>query len=130
SKIFRSYDQLPEYLICLLFSGFGLAVLASASDLTSFFLGIETLSIAIYCLCGFYRTDLKSTESGLKYLLISVFSTVILLYGISMIYGATGSTSYSVIAREIGSADPTLALLGLVFLIGAIAFKLALVPFH
>lgn len=125
-----AYEQFPEFLVCLLFAGFGAAVALTAIDLTSFFLGIETLSIASYCLCGFYRTDERSTESAVKYLLIGAFSTTILLYGLSFIYGATGSTSYAEIFRTIEAGETALVLLGSVFLVAGLGFKLAFVPFH
>ncbi|MBN8555119.1 MAG: NADH-quinone oxidoreductase subunit N [Deltaproteobacteria bacterium] len=131
SKVFRlSYEQFPEFLICLLFSGFGLGVLASAIDLTSLFLGLETLSIGIYCLCGFYRTEIRSTESAFKYLMIGAFSTAIFLYGIAFIYGASGATHYSVILETFKTGVSPLASLGILFLLAGFAFKLAFVPFH
>lgn len=125
-----SYEQFPEYLICIIFSGFGAAVSVSAVDLTSFFLGIETLSIGLYCLCGFYRTEERSTESALKYLFVGAFSTVVLLYGIAFIYGASGSTNFDVISRTILVGDKPLVLLACLFTVAGLAFKLALVPFH
>jgi NADH-quinone oxidoreductase subunit N len=111
-------------------AGFGAAVTVSAYDLTAFFLGIETLSIALYCLCGFYRTEMRSTESALKYLLVGAFSTVILLYGIAFVFGASGSTNYDVISRVIAAGDKPFVLLGSVFIVAGLAFKLALIPFH
>lgn len=123
-------DHFPEYLICLILGGFGAAVTVASNDLTSFFLGIETLSISIYALCGFLRWDMKSTESSLKYLIIGAFSTVLLLYGLSFLYGATGSTNFDEIMMALPNADPILALLALIFLMAGIGFKLALVPFH
>jgi len=130
SLIQKSYEQLAEFFICLVFSGFGLAVVAAANDLTSLFLGIETLSIAVYCLCGFYRTEIRSTESGFKYLLIGAFSTVIFLYGIAFVYGASGATDYLSIKSAASGGITPLFSLGVIFLLGGLAFKLALVPFH
>lgn len=126
----RLYDQYPEFVFCLLLSGFGGTVATSAVDLTSFFIGFETLSIGLYGLCGFYRMDFRSTESAFKYLLVGAFSTVIMLFGLSMLYGATGSTNYDEIARVIEVGDRSLVLLGIVFLMAGFAFKMALVPFH
>jgi NADH-quinone oxidoreductase subunit N len=124
------YEQFPEFLMCIIFGGFGASVATSASDLTSFFIGFETLSIALYGLCGFYRTDMHSTESAFKYLLLGSFSTVTLLFGLSLLYGATGSTNYADIARTIAAGEPALLVLSLLFLVAGFAFKLALVPFH
>lgn len=131
SKIFRSsYEHFSEFLLCLVFSGFGASVMASATDLTSLFLGLEILSMGSYCLCGFYRSELKSTESGLKYLLIGAFATAVLLYGIAFIYGASGATGYEGILRHLPSAPSALVVMGVLFLIAGLAFKLAFVPFH
>ncbi|MDB5039075.1 MAG: NADH-quinone oxidoreductase subunit [Bacteriovoracaceae bacterium] len=134
SKIFKvSYEQFPELLICLLFSGFGLSVLIAASDLSTLFLGLETLSIGVYCLCGFYRTEIRSTESAFKYLMIGAFSTVLFLYGLAFVYGATGATNYSQIQSIIEQshlAHQPLLMIAVAFLIAAFAFKLAFVPFH
>lgn len=124
------YNQYPEFLMCLVFSGFGASVATSAVDLSSFFIGFETLSIGLYGLCGFYRTDIRSTESAFKYLLLGSFSTVILLFGLSFLYGASGSTNYSEIARVLPAADISLITLSVIFLVVGFGFKLALVPFH
>lgn len=126
----ESYEQLPEFLICLVFSAFGVCVLGSSMDLTTTFLGLETLSIALYAMCGFYRGNMASTESAFKYLLIGAFATVIFLYGVSFIYGATGSTQYTAIAQAIQLGPISLVTLGGIFLVAGFAFKLALVPFH
>lgn len=132
TKAFRdNYEQFPEFLICLTLSGFGVGVLASAVDLTSLFLGLEILSIGIYCLCGFYRTELNSTESAFKYLMIGAFSTALFLYGVAFIYGASGATQYAAIYKilQAKAFDPLL-ILGTLFLVAGFSFKLALVPFH
>lgn len=126
----KAHKQYPEFLICLLFSAFGCMVCVTAVDLTSFFLGIETLSIGLYALCGFYRQEERSTESALKYLLVGAFSTVVLLYGISFLYGTVGSTNYAAIAAAIAAAEANLVLLAGIFLVVGLAFKLALIPFH
>jgi len=131
-KIFRdSYEQLPEFLICLLLSGFGSGVLVSAKDLTTLFLGLEILSIGIYCLCGFFRKEVQSTESAVKYLLIGAFATVIFLYGVAFVYGATGSTQYDQILQALGTGSAgVVAKFGIIFMMAGFAFKLAFVPFH
>jgi NADH-quinone oxidoreductase subunit N len=125
------YEQLPEFLICLILSGFGAGVLVSAKDLTSLFLGLEILSIGIYCLCGFFRKEIQSTESAIKYLLIGAFATVIFLYGTAFVYGATGATQYDQIFAALSSGSlSVLARFGIVFMMAGFAFKLAFVPFH
>jgi NADH-quinone oxidoreductase subunit N len=126
----KSIDQTPEFLICIVLAGFGLGVTVSSLDFTSLFLGIETLAIALYGLCGFYRFDQKSTESALKYLFVGAFSTCIFLFGIALIYGATGSTQFLEIYRTIEVGDGALVRLGCAFLVAGLGFKLALVPFH
>lgn len=135
SKVFKtSYEHLPELLICLLFSGFGYSVLVSSNDMASLFIGLETFSIGLYCLCGFYRTEIRSTESAFKYLLIGAFSTVLLLYGLAFLYGATGSTDFQNIRNFLESnnnpASTTLLILSIVFLVSALGFKMAFIPFH
>jgi len=124
------YEQYSEFLVCLILSGFGAVVAFSANDLTCFFLGVETLAIGTYCLCGFFRTEIRSSESALKYLFIGGFSTVVLLYGIAFIYGSTGFTRFDEISRVIAAGDKPLVLMAVLFTMAGLAFKLALVPFH
>jgi NADH-quinone oxidoreductase subunit N len=131
SKIFKTaYEQSAELLVCLLFSGLGLGALVSSNDLTSLFIGLETLSVALYCLCGFYRTELRSTESGFKYLMIGAFSTAVFLYGLAFLYGFAGSTEYSKILEAFKGGMTPIATLGIIFTLAGVAFKLAFVPFH
>jgi NADH-quinone oxidoreductase subunit N len=121
-----------EYYALLLFACSGMSMMAASSDLIFTFLGIEILSIATYILAGFKKNDIRSNESSLKYFLLGSFATAILLYGIALIYGGTGSTNYQVI-RELalfqGSIQTT-TLIGLGLLMVGFAFKVALVPFH
>jgi NADH-quinone oxidoreductase subunit N len=121
-----------EYYALLLFACSGMSLMAASADLIVTFLGIEILSIATYILAGFKRNDARSNESSLKYFLLGSFATAILLYGIALIYGGTGSTSYHAI-RELalrqGSIQTT-TLIGLGLLLVGFGFKVALVPFH
>ena len=121
-----------EYYALLLFACSGMSLMAASGDLILTFLGIEILSIATYILAGFKRNDARSNESSLKYFLLGSFATAILLYGIALIYGGTGSTSYQVI-RELallqGSIQTT-TLIGMGLLLVGFGFKVALVPFH
>ena len=122
-----------EYYILLLFATVGMMFMASASDLIIVFLGLETFSLAVYVLAGFFRTNPKSNESSLKYFLLGAFSTGFLLYGIALIYGATGTTNlkgiYDFLRRADLFTDPLL-LIGMGLLIVGFGFKVASVPFH
>jgi len=121
-----------EYYALLLFAVCGMSLMAASGDLILAFLGIEILSIATYILAGFKRNDIRSNESSLKYFLLGSFATAILLYGIALIYGGAGSTSYQTIrqlAMLQGSIQAT-TLIGLVLLLVGFGFKVALVPFH
>ena len=122
-----------EYYILLLFATVGMMFMASAADLIIVFLGLETFSLAVYVLAGFFRTNPKSNESSLKYFLLGAFSTGFLLYGIALIYGATGTTHlkgiYDFLRRADLFTDPLL-LIGMGLLIVGFGFKVAAVPFH
>ncbi|MBI4495772.1 MAG: NADH-quinone oxidoreductase subunit N [Deltaproteobacteria bacterium] len=125
--------ELGEYYILLLFASVGMMLMAAAADLIIVFLGLETFSLSIYILAGFFRTRPKSVESSLKYFLLGAFSSGFLLYGIALIYGATGTTNLKGIFEFIGRthllADPIL-LIGMGLLIVGFGFKVASVPFH
>jgi NADH-quinone oxidoreductase subunit N len=121
-----------EYYALLLFACSGMSLMAASGDLILTFLGIEILSIATYILAGFKRNDIRSNESSLKYFLLGSFATAILLYGIALIYGGIGSTSYQSI-REIALLQgkvQTTTLIGMALLLVGFGFKVALVPFH
>ncbi|MDQ6709016.1 MAG: NADH-quinone oxidoreductase subunit N [Candidatus Dormibacteraeota bacterium] len=121
-----------EYYILLLGATLGMMLLAAATSLMTIFLGIELLSISLYVLCGFARTQLRSQESALKYLLLGGFATGFLLYGMALIYGATGSTTLRGIAAfaTAGTGNNVLLLLGIGFLAIGLAFKASAAPFH
>ncbi|HSR11483.1 MAG TPA: NADH-quinone oxidoreductase subunit N [Thermodesulfobacteriota bacterium] len=125
--------NLGEYYVLLLFATVGMMLMASAADLIIIFLGLETFSLAVYVLAGFFRTQPRSNESSLKYFLLGSFSTGFLLYGIALIYGATGTTHlkgvYEFVDRSALLADPLL-LIGMGLLIVGFGFKVASVPFH
>jgi NADH-quinone oxidoreductase subunit N len=122
-----------EYYALLLLATLGMMLLAKAADLVMVFLGIETLSLAVYILAGYLRQEKKSNEAALKYVLLGAFSTAFLLYGIALIYGSTGSTNLLAIAQVIAQenilADPLLLLAMALIMVG-FAFKVSLVPFH
>jgi NADH-quinone oxidoreductase subunit N len=124
-----------EYYILLLGATAGMMLLAAATSLMTIFLGIELLSISLYVLSGFARTALRSQESALKYLLLGGFATGFLLYGMALIYGATGSTTLRGIAAFTTAAggaasSNVLLLLGIGFLSVGLAFKASAAPFH
>jgi NADH-quinone oxidoreductase subunit N len=122
-----------EYYVLVLFAAVGMMFMASAADLIIVFLGLETFSLAVYVLAGFFRTQPKSNESALKYFLLGAFSAGFLLYGIALIYGATGTTNlkgiYDFVQKIHLLTDPLL-LIGMGLLIVGFGFKVASVPFH
>ena len=120
-----------EFPILINFSVFGMMVVISSNDLMTLYMGIEIQSISLYIIAAYRRDNLKSTEAGLKYFILGALSSGLLLYGISLVYGATGSTQFHVIYDSIMYTERTLALqIGMVFLLSAIAFKFAAFPFH
>jgi NADH-quinone oxidoreductase subunit N len=124
---------LGEGYVLLLLSTSGMMLLAAARDLMIVFLGIELMSISVYVLAGLNRRSDRAAEAALKYFLLGAFSTGFLLYGIALLYGATGSTNLSVIGSHITGAsigsNPML-LAGIALLLVGFAFKVAVVPFH
>jgi NADH-quinone oxidoreductase subunit N len=121
------------YYALLLFSTLGMMIMASSQDLMTIFLGLETLSIALYILAGFLREQLKSNESALKYLLLGAFASGFVLYGIALTYGATGSINLKRVAEALAGGkvnSPTLLIIGMGLLIIGFGFKVASVPFH
>ncbi len=123
-----------EYYSLLLFSIAGMMLLGSAHDLVVFFLALEGLSLALYVLAGFNRTSLRSEEAGMKYFLLGAFSFGFLLYGIALVYGATGVTAYTDIAdalqRNGDLVTAPLMRVGIGLILVGFGFKLAFVPFH
>lgn len=115
-----------EFYGLALFSTFGAMLMAGANDLVMLFVGYETLSIPLYVLAGFARRSLRSQEAGMKYFLLGAFTSGFLLYGVALIYGATGATNLSALADARG----TLLFAGVALLSVGFAFKAALVPFH
>jgi NADH-quinone oxidoreductase subunit N len=122
-----------EFYALVLFATVGMMLMAAANDLMVFFLGLETMSIAVYVLTGMFRTDSRSSEAAMKYFLMGAFATGFLLYGIALIYGATGSTNLDLIADYLSGQPsewpPYLIGGGFLLLIG-FAFKVGAVPFH
>jgi NADH-quinone oxidoreductase subunit N len=122
-----------EYYALILLCTVGMIVLASATDMIMIFLGIEIVSICLYVLAGIKRDDSASNEAALKYFLLGAFATGFLLYGMTLVYGSTGSTNLFKIAefvRTDGAQSNPLLLMGIVLLIIGFGFKVAAVPFH
>ncbi len=122
-----------EYYALILFATLGMMLMAAGTHLIIIFLGLETMSISIYILAGMMREDRKSVESAFKYFLLGAFATGFLLYGIALLYGATGSLYLKDIAAYISSKNllrNPMLLMSLVFLTIGFGFKIASVPFH
>jgi len=118
-----------EYPILILSSVLGMMVMISSNDLMVFYMGLELQSLALYVLATFNRDQLKSSEAGLKYFVLSALSSGLLLYGCSLIYGFSGSTNFNVISSQLNSNEYVLTF-GIVFILVGLAFKISAVPFH
>ena len=120
-----------EFPILVVFSVLGMMLMASANDFLTLYMSLELQSLALYVLAAFDRDNLRSTEAGLKYFVLGALSSGMMLYGISLIYGFAGTTSFAKVAMVIQTGGVSLGLLfGLVFLISGLAFKVSAVPFH
>lgn len=130
--VYRQRLQAGEFYGLILLSTAGMMFMAGARDLIVIFLGLEVMSIAVYALTAFNRRDRKSAEAGLKYFLLGAFATGFFLYGIALVYGATGSTNLAAIGGTVsaGAASPVLLTLGIAFLTIGFGFKVSAVPFH
>ena len=126
-KIFNL--QKIEYPILILCSVLGMMVMISSNDLIVFYMGLELQSLALYVLATFNRDNLKSSEAGLKYFVLSALSSGLLLYGCSLIYGFSASTNFDTIATQLNSNEYALTF-GIVFILVGLAFKISAVPFH
>ena len=126
-KTFKIFNI--EYPILILSSVLGMMVMISSNDLMVFYMGLELQSLALYVLATFNRDQLKSSEAGLKYFVLSALSSGLLLYGCSLIYGFSGSTNFDIIASQLNSNEYVLTF-GIVFILVGLAFKISAVPFH
>jgi NADH-quinone oxidoreductase subunit N len=130
----REGMQRFEYPVLILFATVGMMMMLSASDLISLYIGLELQSLALYVVAAFQRDSVRSTEAGLKYFVLGALSSGMLLYGASMIYGFAGTTSFAglaqVFANSAGSAPALGVIIGIVFVIAGLAFKVSAVPFH
>jgi len=131
SYLGRMGSDKGEYYILIVFATIGMTLMASANDLIIVFLGIELMSLCLYILVGFFRVRDRSNESSIKYFLLGAFATGFLLYGIALVYGASGSTNLGVIARSFPElSGNTMFVIGVALIIVAFSFKVAAVPFH
>lgn len=122
-----------EYYALLLTSTAGMAVLVASTDLVTLFIGLELLSIPLYALCATEMNRERSLESGLKYLIIGSVGSATLLYGLALLYGASGTTSFAGIAKALGpggKADDVMALTGIALVVAGLGFKAAIAPFQ
>ncbi|MHB9094552.1 MAG: NADH-quinone oxidoreductase subunit N, partial [Eubacteriales bacterium] len=121
-----------EFFVMMVFATVGMMLLSSSGDFITLYLALETMTISFYILTGYKKNDSKSAEAGVKYLILGAMSSAILLYGLSLVYGMTGTTVIVEVAAKIkvlGSMSPAL-LVGMIFLIAGFGFKISAVPFQ
>ena len=136
--LFMSYDYMTrnkiwtfEYPVLVLLATAGMMLMISSNDMITLYLGIELQSLALYVIAAFNRNSERSSEAGLKYFVLGALSSGMLLYGMSLIYGFTGTTGFDKIAAFIHVTGPSIGLIfGLVFLLVGLVFKISAVPFH
>ena len=128
----RDFEHGAEYPVLVLFAALGMSVMVSATSLMSLYVGLELNSLSAYVLASYRRTDDRSAEAGLKYFVLGALASGILLYGISLLYGFTGTVSFDGIAAAFArEGTSSIGLLfGLVFVMAGMAFKVSAVPFH
>ena len=133
----RSYIQLRnlftgEFFVLVLFAMLGMMVMISASHFLTLYLGLELLSLSLYSLVALQRDSAQATEAAMKYFVLGALASGLLLYGMSMLYGATGSLELTKVAAAVqqGAGGKTVLVFGLVFIVAGLAFKLGVVPFH
>ena len=119
-----------EYSVLILFAVAGMGIMVSATDLLALYIGLELNSLAAYVLAAFLRTDGRSAEAGLKYFVLGALASGILLFGMSLIYGFTGTTSFEGIRAALSGEMSMGALFGVIFVLAGLAFKISAVPFH
>ncbi len=121
-----------EFPVLVLFATLGMMVMISANDLMSLYLGLELLSLPLYVLASFDRDNPRAAEAGLKYFVLGALASGLLLYGASLVYGFAGTTNFDRLADALSSPQDVSAgvVVGIVFIIAAMAFKIAAVPFH
>jgi NADH-quinone oxidoreductase subunit N len=121
----------PEYPVLVVFAVLGMMLMVSSQSFLGLYVGLELQSLSLYVLASFMRTNTKSAEAGLKYFVLGALASGLLLYGISLIYGASGSISFAALHTMLAAEKPPVeVILGLVFILAALAFKISAAPFH
>jgi NADH-quinone oxidoreductase subunit N len=129
-RYFTREGYRAEYPILVVFAIVGMSIMVSAHDLMTLYVGLELQSLAAYVLASFTRTDARSSEAGIKYFVLGALASGMLLYGISLIYGFTGTTNFAAIGAAFAGEMSTGMLFGMVFILSGLAFKASAVPFH
>lgn len=122
-----------EFPILIVLSALGMIMMVSANDLIALYMGLELQSLALYVIASFQRDSLRSAEAGLKYFVLGALASGLLLYGMSLVYGFTGTTNFDVLAKMFhgGHGAPSVGVIvGIVFILAGLAFKVSAVPFH
>lgn len=132
SRSFFKFEGLDkyEYSVLLLYSVLGMSIMASSNTLLSLYIGVEMQSLALYVMAAFNRDSLRASEAGLKYFVLGALSSGLILYGISMVYGFTGTIDYAQIAIALENGATPGVIGGMVFLLCGLAFKISAAPFH
>jgi NADH-quinone oxidoreductase subunit N len=120
-----------EYYALVLFTGVGMLFMASGDNLLSIYVALETMALASYILAGYFKAERKSTEAALKYFILGAFSSGVLLYGMSLVYGAAGTLGIKPLAEVLAGVERSnLLMLGILLVLAGLLFKIAAVPFH
>ena len=123
-----------EYIVLVLLATTGMMLMISANDFMALYLGLEMQSLALYVIAAFHRDEVRSVEAGLKYFVLGALASGMLLYGASLIYGYSGTTGFIAVQSALGdlqgAVPPVGLIVGLVFVIAGLAFKVSAVPFH
>ena len=120
----------PEFPVLIIFSVIGMLLMTSSNDLITMYMSIELQSLPLYILAALKRDNLRSTEAGLKYFILGALSSGILLYGMSLLYGSVGSTLFNDISQSLYDEVSLTSLIGIIFILSGLAFKISAVPFH
>jgi NADH-quinone oxidoreductase subunit N len=126
----RTNAMRAEYPVLILFAVLGMGLMVSAGDLLTLYIGLELNSLAAYVLAAFLRDDERSAEAGLKYFVLGALASGILLFGMSLVYGFTGTTSFEGVRAALTGQMSMGALFGMIFMLAGLCFKIAAVPFH
>ena len=130
SSLEKSGAMRAEYPVLIVLAAVGMGVMVSATDLITLYIGLELNSLAAYVLASFARNDERSAEAGLKYFVLGALASGILLFGMSLLYGFTGSTGFDAIGKAMAGDISMGKLLGLIFVLSGLAFKISAAPFH